>query len=83
MNISVASSRVKDGESSYLLVFEFCNVSLQRLENVISCERGLCYHPSQPFCAGSSLILLITAWTDKMTVVCSKNRCLDPNQNSY
>lgn len=36
-NISAASSRVKDGDSSYLPVFEFCNVSLQHLENLISC----------------------------------------------
>lgn len=68
-NISAASSRVKNGDSSYLPVFEFSNVSLQHLENLISCEWGLCYHPSHPFCAGSSLILLITAQTYKMTVV--------------
>lgn len=63
-NISAASSRVKDGESSYLLVFEFCNVSLWHLKNLISCEWVLCYHPSQPFCSGCSLILPVTAWTD-------------------
>lgn len=63
-NISAASSRVKDGESSYFLVFEFCNVSLWHFKNLISCEWVLCYHPSQPFCSGSSLILPVTAWTD-------------------
>lgn len=63
-NISAASSRVKDGESSYLLVFEFCNVSLWHLKNLISCEWVLRYHPSHPSCSGSSLILPVTAQTD-------------------
>lgn len=31
-NISAASSRLKDGKSSYLLVFKFCNVSLWHLK---------------------------------------------------
>lgn len=61
-NISAASSRVKDGESSYLLVFGFCNVSLWHLKNLISCEWVL--SSITIFCSGSLLILPVTARTD-------------------
>lgn len=36
----------------------------KKFKNLISCEWVLYYHPSQPFCFGSSLILSNTAWTD-------------------